>query len=198
MGAEKRRLGMQKMILALATSVLLISTGLLAFLYVGATRNAVPATTSASSTTASASLTPSTPSVDSAFVAHLLNLVSQNLDPVISDYDPNATIVWRGGYIYGEYGNFTTIHQFYGLFGNILMPSELPFLVKNLTNTASPTGKSAFVNATFGLAGPIGCQFLALVNAQETYSFINGRWLITNEVWNIHNIVGVTCLQVST
>jgi len=189
---------MQKTILAVATIALLITTGLFAFLYFGATRNVVAATTSASSTTSGTSPTSSIPSVDSAFLTHLLNLVSQNPIPVIGDYDPNATVVWKDGYLYGEYGNFTTIHHFSGLFGNVLMPPELPFLVKNLTYTSSTNEHSALVNATFALAGPYGCKFLALINAQETYSFMDGRWLITNEVWGIDNIVGVTCLQVST
>ncbi len=187
----------QKTILTLGVVALLISSGLVAFHYVGARNIPAAATTSVTSISGVTSSS-STPSVDTAFVTHLLNLASQNLNQTISDYDSNATIVWKGGSIYGGEGNFTTIHQFPELFGNVLVPTELPFLVKNLTYATSTNGDSAFINATFALAGPYGCKFLALVNAQEEYSLINGRWLITDEVWNIHNVYGVTCLQVST
>jgi hypothetical protein len=194
----KRSPDMHKTILALAAIALLTSAGFVAFYYLDAHNTVAAAETTSVYSTTSSGMTSSTPGVDSAFLTHLLNLVSQNAIPVIGDYDPNATVVWKDGYLYGEYGNFTTIHHFSGLFGNVLMPQELPFLVKNLTYTSSTSGHGAFVNATFALAGPYGCKFLALVNAQETYSFMDGRWLITNEVWDIHNIVGVTCLQVST
>jgi len=126
--------------------------------------------------------------VGNAFVAHLQNIESKNYSVVIKEYEENATVVWKGGSLWGLGGTWNTIHYFGALYSGLLSGDYIaPFKVQNLTYTVRVTGSSrALVNATFVISGiPPVCRWSTMVGAEVSYVHSGGSWLISNETWNV-------------
>jgi len=165
-------------------ALLLGAAIVVAVLVVVAAIAAVPPRPGSSST----SLQPAD-AVGSSFAQHMLLIASGNVSSIVSQYEPNATIIWTGEASGG--GARTGIYGTRNL-GNLLEDGfgtfATTFFVRNVTQTIiAASNNSVVVNSNFGFAGQNAFSKLSgSVSAQDTYAFSKaaGAWLISRETWD--------------
>jgi len=124
-----------------------------------------------------------TSQVREAYSSHLSHYSDVNASILAADYAPNATMVWTGDArnLEGSYATSAIIKEFFsGYFGVFSSVS-----VKNATYSVQAAGKGAEVNGSLQLLGSTttGQSMTASISAQETYSRVNGEWVISSETW---------------
>jgi hypothetical protein len=186
------------------SKMVLLSVGVV-FLLVGALAgylygvNSMPErTTTAVTTTTTTLISVSTVStvpdaydqVASTYANRLLLLDAMNTSALVSGYETNATVEWKGD-SGGCDSNWT---------GDIARPlgallaNDTNFLVSNETQTIKAEGNHWIVNSTFDFVGnstadksfalPYVGTFEGAIAAQDSYVHVGATWLITSETWN--------------
>lgn len=135
--------------------------------------------------------------VSSVYVNHLMTFGSKNLSALVSQYEGNATIVYRGQAA-GLAGNYTGTANISQLLASLISRNgAVFFFIANESQPSIqvvPTGSAnsalaVVVNSTFGFGGDSGLYgvFNGTVSARTT--FVHGgangtSWLISEETWN--------------
>ncbi len=106
-----------------------------------------------STTTAAASTIPDAyQQVASQYTNHLLHLDSRNVSALLSDYESNATVEWRGAII-GQTGNYTGSSNIDILLRSTFAGKLDSLYLSNERQTIGPKGGYWIVNSTFDFRG---------------------------------------------
>lgn len=134
--------------------------------------------------------------VASTYANQLILLDAKNVSALVSEFESNATVEWRG-YANGLQaghgpavnrdlrGTYTGSQEIGTLLGAFLTNANY-FLVSNETQTIGAKGNYWVVNSTFGFTGnssTVG-TFEGTIAAQESYVQVGKMWLISNEMWD--------------
>ena len=187
-----------KMVLLSVGMVLLLVGALAGYLY-GV--NSIPEQTTAAVTTTTTTLTSvSTVStvpdaydqVASTYANQLLLLDAMNTSALVSGYETNATVEWKGN-SGGCDSNYSGTAEIATPLGGLLA-NDTYFLVSKETQTIRAEGNYWIVNSTFDFAGnstanksiayPYIGTFRGTIAAQDSYVHVGARWLVTSETWN--------------
>jgi len=187
-----------KMVL-LSVGVVLLLVGALAGYLFGV--NSMPEqTTTAVTTTTTTLISLSTVStvpdaydqVASTYANQLLLLDAMNISALMSGYEGNATVEWKGnsGGCDGNYSGTGDIARPLGA----MLANDTYFLVSNETQMIKAEGNYWVVNSAFhfvgnstadkSIASPYIGTFQGAIAAQDSYVHVGPRWLITSETWN--------------
>jgi len=134
-------------------------------------------------------------SVGESFAQHLVLFSSKNVSAIISQYEPNATVVWEHLFCWsGLYQNAGSSNGdvakllpdfFHGRFS---APLNSVYVGNATKMTIMPLANgTVIVNSTFGLVGLAATgNFTATVSAQDSfvYSSLSNAWMISQETWN--------------
>ena len=115
---------------------------------------------------------------------YLALLNSSDTAALKSEYESNATVVWKGE-APGLVGNYTGLLNIGILLGSFRDPF-LNFSVSNETQIITPKGNLWIVNSTFDIHGygsVVGNTDIAIA-AEDSYVHVGNTWLIANETWN--------------
>ncbi len=134
--------------------------------------------------------------VASAYANQLLLLDARNISALVSEFESNATVEWKGyanglqaghgpGVNRDLAGNYTGSKEISALLGAFLTNANY-LLVSNETQTIGAKGSHWVVSSTFHFAGDSNSvgTFKGTIAARESYVRVGNTWLISNEVWD--------------
>jgi hypothetical protein len=185
-----------KMVLLSVGVVFLLVGALAGYLYgvnlmPGETTTAVTTMTSTLISVSTVSTVPDAyDQVASTYANRLLLLDAMNTSALVSGYEANATVEWKGN-SGGCDGNWTgEIAKPLGA----LLANDTHFLVSNETQTIRVEGNYWIVNATFDFVGnsstdksialPYVGTFEGAIAVRDSYVHVGATWLVTSETWN--------------
>ena len=121
--------------------------------------------------------------VASSYANHLLLLDARNASALLSGYEVNATVEWKGvsGGCDGNYSGAGI-----GIVLGDLLNRSTSLVVSNETQAIEAGGSHWVVNSTFDVLGnntAVGI-FHATIASTDSYVYDGGRWMIANETWN--------------
>jgi hypothetical protein len=130
--------------------------------------------------------------VADAYVDHILMLDGRNVSALMSGYEDNATIMWKGlsGGCDGNYSGSSAILALLGM----MLTNEQYFLVSNETQVLQAVGNNWLVSSTFSFSGdstgnhsvdiPFVSSYEGTVSAQDSYVKAGKTWSIASETWD--------------
>jgi hypothetical protein len=186
-----RRVAAERAVVALSALVVILVAAL-GLVLVSAPQSTIKTVTVTSTVTPAVQ---STESVGASFAQHLVLFSSRNVSAIISQYEPNATVVWEHLFCWsGLYQNAGSSNGdvakllpdfFHGQFS---APLNSIYAGNSTKMTVVPLANgTVVVNSTFGLVGlAYTGNFTATVSAQDSfvYSSSNNAWMISQETWN--------------
>jgi hypothetical protein len=121
--------------------------------------------------------------VASSYANHLLLLEARNASALLSEYEGNATVQWKG-VSGGCDGNYSGTYM--GTLLGDLLNRSTSLVVSNETQAIQAEGSQWVVNSTFYVLGnntAVGI-FHAAIASKDSYIHDGGRWMIADETWN--------------
>jgi hypothetical protein len=122
--------------------------------------------------------------VASSYANHLLLLDSRKIPALVTGYESNATVEWKGAAI-GMTGNYTGSGNI-GILHGSFTGKFIDLSLSNLSQMIGSKGNHWMVNSTFSLhgTGSVVGNFNATIAAQDSYIRAGETWLISHETWN--------------
>ena len=157
--------------------------GVVALLLAAALAGYLYGLSSAPTKSASETATDGFDQVASGYANHLLLLEVRNTSALLSGYEANATVEWKGvsGGCDGNYSGAGI-----GIVLGDLLNRSTSLVVSNETQAIEAGGSHWVVNSTFDVLGnntAVGI-FHATIASTDSYVYDGGRWMIANETWN--------------
>ncbi|AFZ70040.1 hypothetical protein Calag_0259 [Caldisphaera lagunensis DSM 15908] len=120
-------------------------------------------------------------------MSHWNDIAIENASLVIQEYAPNAVLHWIGGPLAGTYNGVSQItnvwNKFFNTYETVYWYTIIPPSVTQINSTTyQVTGYAQFFVAP--TSDPLN---LLVLNVTEmlTYQYINGQYMLTNEVWKV-------------
>jgi hypothetical protein len=127
--------------------------------------------------------------------AHWNAVGIENASLITSEYEPNATLMWVGGPLTGNYTGVNPINQTWTKFSNlyvyVVWYAIMPPTVTISSTTATVVGYLQFVVFPFPTStNPTPHSYILNVTDTLTYQYTPSAatWMLSQEVWMVHPI----------